>query len=174
MKPILYMSFVLAICILAAPVWAQQNPVSNTLRQQLESKSKNLIAAAEEMPADKYSYHPTPEQITFGHLMEHIAGSNDTLCSAISGETAPKSEAKETDSKEKLVQALKDSFAFCSTSLAKVDDSKLGEEVSFFNRKVSRAQAMFGLSNDWADHYAGAAMYLRLNGMLPPTAKPKK
>ncbi|MEO8727699.1 MAG: DinB family protein [Acidobacteriaceae bacterium] len=165
---------IVALTIAALPALAQQNPVANTLRQQLESKSKNLIAAAEEMPADKYSYRPTPAQITFGHLMEHIAGSNNTLCGAISGEAAPKSEVKETEGKDKLVQALKDSFAFCSTSLAKVDDSKLGDELSIFGRKASRAQAMFGLSNDWADHYAGAAMYLRLNGMLPPTAKGKK
>jgi hypothetical protein len=25
--------------------------------------------------------------------------------------------------------------------------------------------------NDWADHYSAAAIYLRLNGVLPPTAK---
>jgi hypothetical protein len=26
-------------------------------------------------------------------------------------------------------------------------------------------------SADWADHYGASAMYLRLNGILPPTAK---
>ena len=28
------------------------------------------------------------------------------------------------------------------------------------------------LAASWSDHYATAAMYLRLNGLLPPTAKP--
>lgn len=27
------------------------------------------------------------------------------------------------------------------------------------------------LASSWADHYAEAAMYLRLNGLTPPTAK---
>jgi hypothetical protein len=27
------------------------------------------------------------------------------------------------------------------------------------------------LASSWADHYAEAAMYLRLNGVLPPTAR---
>jgi len=27
------------------------------------------------------------------------------------------------------------------------------------------------LAGTWADHYAETAMYLRLNGLLPPTAK---
>ncbi len=174
------LGFAIALATVAIPLMAQQdiksqaNPVSSVLRQQLEGRSKNMVAAAEQMPADKYSYHPTPDQITFGHLIMHIAGSNGTLCSAIAGTTAPKSEVKDTDAKEKLVQALKDSFDFCATSLAKVDDSNLGEEITIFGRKVSRARAMFSLSNDWADHYSGEAMYLRLNGMLPPTAQQKK
>jgi len=29
------------------------------------------------------------------------------------------------------------------------------------------------LPSSWADHYGAAAMYLRLNGLLPPTAKKK-
>ena len=51
---------------------------------------------------------------------------------------------------------------------------KLSEELTIFNRKATRARAMVALSNDWADHYAGEAMYLRLNGILPPTAQPRK
>jgi hypothetical protein len=30
------------------------------------------------------------------------------------------------------------------------------------------------LASGWADHYGAAAMYLRLNGILPPSAQPKK
>ena len=33
---------------------------SARVRQMEERQSKNLIGAAEEMPADKYSYRPTP------------------------------------------------------------------------------------------------------------------
>ena len=29
------------------------------------------------------------------------------------------------------------------------------------------------LAADWADHYGASAIYLRLNGILPPTAQPK-
>jgi hypothetical protein len=27
---------------------------------------------------------------------------------------------------------------------------------------------------DWADHYSQSAIYMRLNGLLPPTAKKKE
>jgi hypothetical protein len=36
---------------------------------------------------------------------------------------------------------------------------------------VTRAWISLVLAGAWADHYAEAAMYLRLNGVLPPTAK---
>ncbi len=151
------------------------NPVSTAVRSILERQSKNIIAATDEMPADKYSYQPTPAQITFGHLVMHMANSNFHLCSMISGVELPKmDELKETDAKDKLTGALKSSFDFCTQTLAKVDDSKLGEVV--FTRgafTLTRAGAMIALTNDFADHYSGAAMYLRLNGLLPPTAQQK-
>jgi hypothetical protein len=56
-----------------------------------------------------------------------------------------------------------------------VNDSDLGTKVPFFgNSEVSRAQAMFAAVEDWGDHYSQLAIYLRLNGLLPPTAKPSQ
>jgi len=154
----------------------EKNPVSDVIRQILPRRQSNLIAAAEQMPADKYSFKPTPGQITFGKLIMHIAESNNFMCSKAGDVPEPKApNLKETDSKEHLVAALKDSFAFCSTALAKVNDSQLADPVELFGgRKGTRALALFALSNDWADHYSAAAQYLRLNGMLPPTAQQKK
>jgi uncharacterized damage-inducible protein DinB len=157
----------------APPTALVANPVATAVRSSLERQSKNILAATDEMPADKYSYQPTPAQISFGHLVMHMANSNFHLCAMISGAEAPKmDELKETDGKDKLTGALKASFDFCTQSLAKVDDSKLGEVV--FTRgafTLTRAGAMIALMNDFADHYSGAAMYLRLNGLLPPTAQ---
>ncbi len=56
--------------------------------------------------------------------------------------------------------------------MAKVDDSALDAKLPFFGeREVSRAEMMFATAEDWADHYSQLAIYLRLNGHLPPTAK---
>src|ERR1700675_2356360 len=104
------------------------NPVSSFVKQQLTRFNKNMVAAAEAMPAEKYNFKPTPEMNTFGHLTIHIAEGNNALCSQISGAPAPTSEKfAETDRKDKLVAGLKASFEFCATVLANVDDSKLNE-----------------------------------------------
>jgi uncharacterized damage-inducible protein DinB len=176
MKPALSVLVAALLCPAAAGAQTHANPVSDTLRQQLQRESKNLTGAAAEMPADKYGFRPTEPQMTFGHLMMHIAQSNVFLCSKISG-MAPPAEAKlsDTDPKDTLVQAVRASFDYCGTALAKVDDSGLGDEVAVFGgRTMPRAAAMMSLSNDWADHYSAAAIYLRLNGLLPPTAQPRK
>jgi uncharacterized damage-inducible protein DinB len=146
------------------------------VKEILPRQQKNLVAAAEEMPANKFDYKPTEQQMPFGHLILHIVESNNHLCSKIGDVPEIKAAPlKESDGKEKLVAALKASFEFCATALAKVDDSKLGDEVELFGgRKGPRAFALIALTNDWADHYSSAAIYLRLNGLLPPTAQPKK
>ena len=159
----------------AAPSETVANPVSAFVKAGVARFEKNMVAGAEAMPAEKYAYKPTPDQGSFGHLMMHIAQSNNTFCSKISGQAAPDSKIAETDSKEKLVAAIKESFAFCTSAMANVDDSKLGEQFVFFGgRPISRGGALVALWGSWNDHYGAQAMYLRLNGILPPTAQPKK
>ena len=168
--------FCLATIFLATSVSAQtKNPVSTVIKETLPRQTKNIVGAAEEMPADKFSYKPTPEQMSFGHLVLHIIEANNHLCSKAADVPEPKTEElKETDSKEKLVSALKASFDFCGTALAKTDDSKLGDNIEVFpGRQGPRAFAFIALASSWADHYGAAAMYLRLNGLLPPTAQKK-
>jgi len=156
----------------STPAATTSNPVVSTVRQLEERQSKNLIGAADEMPADKYSYHPTAEQMSFAHLVIHVIESNNSNCARIGGEQPHEVKLAESDSKDVLTKALKDSFADCEQVLAKADDSGLGTPVALSGgRTATRAAALIYLATGWADHYAAAAMYLRLNGLLPPSAQ---
>jgi hypothetical protein len=169
-----------AICLLAplgaAAQDAQANPVVSSAREIYERQSKYIAAAAEEMPESKYGYHPTPAQLPFGRTIAHIAQSDFNICSIISDMPAPQDwKVTEKDPKDKLVAAVKASFEFCSQALANLQDSKLGDPVKFFGgRQVPRARALLELTDDLEDHYSQLAGYLRLNGMLPPSAQPAK
>jgi uncharacterized damage-inducible protein DinB len=164
-----------AVLLLAASLAAQTTsaPVSAALRDILPGRQKNTVGAIEAMPADKFNYKPTAAQRTFAQLVVHMAETNYLLCSKTAAVSAPKVEdVKDSDSKDKLVAALKASFDFCSDAVAKMDDSKLTETTEVFGGKqVTRAWLSLILAGAWDDHYAEAAMYLRLNGLLPPTAK---
>ena len=166
------------IVLLSTLALAQQSksPASDVLRAMLDGREKATVGAFEEMPADKFNFKPTPDQMTFGHLAAHIVGSNYLFCSQVGDVPKPTvEEAKDTDSKDKLVAAMKASFEFCRTALAKADDSKMGDNITWFDGKPRvRAWAFMALSGSWADHYAEAAMYLRAAGHLPPTAQKKE
>jgi hypothetical protein len=171
MKPLVVAHFVfLSMAALAQ----SKSPVSDFLRETLNGREKNTVGAFEAMPADKFGYKPTPEQMTFGHLAAHIVSGNYFFCSNVGDLPRPQTEElKDTDAKDKLVAAMKASFQFCHTALAKADDSKLNDNITWFDNKPRpRAWAFLGLASSWADHYGMAAMYLRLNGILPPTAQP--
>jgi hypothetical protein len=160
----------------AGAAQGQAAPVSDALRANAQRHSRNLVAAAVEMPAGKYGFKPTPAQMSFGDVIVHLSGGNDFICSSISGVAAPKRpEAAKGAPKDKLVARLRESFQFCESALAKVNDSKLAEKVPYFGgSEVTRAAMMSAAVEDWADHYSQLAIYLRLNGLLPPTAKGKQ
>ncbi len=149
-------------------------PVADAFRHNITRMEKNLVASAEEMPADKYGYKPTPAQMTFAEIVLHVAQDNDEACPPIGGAKAPeRAKLTPADDKTKLVARLRESFAFCQQSIAHVDDSNLAGKVSAFGDQWTRAGMMMERVDDWSDHYSQFAIYLRLNNLLPPTAKPR-
>lgn len=149
------------------------NPVATAFRADAANVGKNLMAAAADMPADRYGFKPTAAQMSFADIMAHLAQGNDFLCGKIGGVTPPtRAKLPTKASKDALVARLKETFAFCDQALANLDDSKLGEQMQLFGAKPrTRAEAMFITTGDWADHYSQVAIYMRLNNLLPPTAK---
>jgi hypothetical protein len=151
MKSLLLSALALTLLSVAGAANAQQgapadsaqvsNPVSTTVKGQMPRFAKNMVEAAAAMPAEKFSFKPSPEMNSYGHLVLHIAQTNNFLCAKISAASAP--------------------------------DVKLADPLVLFgNRPSSRAGALIGLSDGWFDHYSTQAIYLRLNGILPPSAQP--
>lgn len=163
----------LTVALVPALVAAQEGaPLAKAFHASIASSEKNLVAAAEAMPENKYSYKPTPAQMSFGAIMAHLAGGNDALCSVIGGVKPPaRAKVPATASKAALIARLKETFAYCHSTLASLDDSKLGEELTVFGENMTRGALELETVGDWADHYSQMAIYLRLNGVLPPTAK---
>ncbi len=169
-----FLLIVFATCCFAESVAAQSSaaPVSDAVRSAADRAATNFIAAAEEMPAEQYGFKPTRAQMSFGDVIGHLAAGNAALCSSIGGVAAPKRSGVAAGAqKEKLVARLRETFQFCESTLAKVGDSRLGEKISYFGTDASRAQVMVAAAEEWAGHYSQVAVYLRLNGLVPPTAK---
>jgi hypothetical protein len=178
------MKALLALCVTAitAASFAQapatvdtKNPMVWAANDVYARQAKFIVAAAEEMPAEKYTFKPTADQWTFAKIVSHVAAANAHVCAMLDDQPAPPAATvAETASKPELVAALKVSFDFCNTAMATVKDDKLGDTITFFrNAKVPRARALIEEVGDLEDHYSQMASYLRLNGMTPPSAVKK-
>jgi hypothetical protein len=63
---------------------------------------------------------------------------------------------------------------YCGEQFSKMNDGNLAEMVPFFGgKKITRMGAALAVLTDFADHYAGLSIHLRMNGLLPPTAQKK-
>jgi len=152
---------------------AAQNPVSDALRATEQRQARNLVAAADLFAADKYVYKPTDAQMSVGEIVVHLSEGNDQLCGTLGGTPAPHRTALAAGAtKDQLLARLRETFQFCETALAGVTDAKMNDQVPFFGgRQVSRGNLVLATVADWADHYSQLAIYLRLNNLLPPTAR---
>ena len=178
-------AYALAAALCAVPVLATAqgmgnmsndpaSPVANALRGSEMRYAQNIIAALDAFPADKYGYKPTEAQMTVGAIAAHLVNEgNYMLCSRVSGKPEPDhGKVDASSSKDALMAALRASFEFCQSSLAGVTDAQMADSVPGFGpRKVARANMVLITVGDWADHYSQLANYLRLNNMLPPTAR---
>src|SRR5207245_7567411 len=156
-----------AMAVSVAPAQAQ-NPVTNGLRAITQRQAKNIVDAAEAMPADKYGFKPTPAQMSFGDVVAHLVREgNDYLCGAASGQKAPdRGNVTGTDAKDKLVANLKASFDFCQTAFAGMQDAQLGDSIDFFGgRKQTRAAAGLITIADWDYHLRPLGIVVRLYGV---------
>lgn len=150
------------------------NPVVASAKEIFQRQAGYMVAAAEQMPADKYDYHPTPDQWTYGKIVSHVIQANFHVCGMLSGDGPGKAPTTVTGTtpKDQLVPVLKQSFETCQKALDGLKDSSLGETITFFRgAKKPRARALLELTGDLEDHYSQMASYLRLSGMTPPSAK---
>lgn len=170
LTPLLIVALLSHLVVSAAE--AQHGPVAGTIRAMTQEEARNLSAAAADMPAGRYRFRPTQGQRTFAEIVVHIHDDDRTTCGAIAGRPAPAEAPLLAGApKDSLLAALDRSLKFCDEALAAADDAALGDSVSWYGDRVVRARALVGIVQDWASHYSQLAMYLRLNGILPPTAR---
>jgi hypothetical protein len=191
------MNFRLAIIALAVPVSleAQQppaptpqqlaNPITTAFRGRITTMHRNIAQAFDSIPASRFDYKPTPAQQTIGYIAQHVADDSYIFCENF-GDMKATRDAKDTSTpdtarakwpKDELVTKLKASFAFCAKALDQLDDKKLQEQFTMTfggnSRPAFRANMVLGHALDLGDHYSQLANYMRLNGILPPTALPR-
>jgi uncharacterized damage-inducible protein DinB len=167
------------------PAAAAANPITTVFRNRTLGLQRNIAQAFDSIPESKFSYKPTPAQLSIGYIAQHLVSDNYFFCNNFGTQkgTQAAEDTTTADSlkakwpKATLVSKLKASLTFCENALSQLDDAKLAEQITLTfgtnTRQTPRASMVLGHALDLADHYSQLANYMRLNNMLPPTALPR-
>jgi uncharacterized damage-inducible protein DinB len=167
----------LVLTLLAIPAFGQTTQ-KDVLVKHWKASGELTVAVANAMPADGYSFRPTPEEMSFGELMAHIAAANRGACAVASGLTAPalpakisawaKDSLKVDVDKETAIPFLKDTFEFCSKAITDMPASRMDTVVGPPNRNLTGMEWLWSYFTHTAHHRGQAEVYLRLKGIKPP------
>jgi uncharacterized damage-inducible protein DinB len=165
-----------ALAAIGTAASAQTNPISTDLKADYATVKDYFIRSAEKMPDAAYKFKPAPDVRTFAQLVAHVADDQYNLCAPVKGEIrhAAYSEIERTlSTKSDLLVALKKAFVYCDAAYDSLTDASAIENVKFGNRtKTKFAMLNWNTWHTW-EHYGNAVVYLRLNGLVPPSSERK-
>jgi len=170
---------------------AKKETVASAFTRGFSYQEYQVRSAAEAMPEDKYSYRPAegkfknekpefgPAEVrTFAEQVKHVACANFAFAAELDGSKPPeacdKGGPSPAKTKKELLTYLRDSFAAVNKSLAAMNEKNMFDPIE---GPYAAPATRLGLATTiiWhaADHYGQMALYLRLNGIVPPSSRPK-
>ncbi|HLK06358.1 MAG TPA: DinB family protein [Candidatus Angelobacter sp.] len=159
--------------------------LASVVDRQVSTYEKNVVDAAEAMPADKFDFTPASLNIpgaaykdvrTFAQLVKHTATANYRLWTNITGEKMPENikgtnGPDELKTKAEIIQFLKDSFAVGHRAAKTVTAQNALEETAWFRGTAPRLFVASAAVIHDADEYGQMIEYLRMNGIVPPASR---
>ena len=158
-------AFLIAM-LTVAPLHAQGPLTTTNIQRYYTPVRLFLQGAADVMPAEKYGFKITPEQMDFGQWINHSTERNYLDCAVLRGEPNPMPKAK-TDllkTKAEIVTQLRASFEYCDAAFAKLDDQKI-------LASPEMVQAFLHTTVHNNEIYGNVVGYLRANKIVPPSTE---
>ncbi len=157
--------------------FAQQKEAKSAFTQEFakvwERAKVYTLEVAEAMPAEKYSYRPNEDVLTYGGHLIHIVENWYGLCGRfIKEEGYPLNDRLDASalSKEEIIQHLHDVFAYADEAFYSITDEEINELAPrFWSKDPTSKKIIFLLMRDHMTHHRGMlVLYLRENGIKPP------
>lgn len=171
--------FTLAVLLLAVTIKAQTPAAGQEisfalgLQRSYASIKRNLTEAAEKMPAGDYDHTPSPEIRSYAGQLGHAAFWNYEFCSTARGEPNPNQEDFENTrtTKEDVVTALAESFAYCDHAFAEATDVSALQLVRRGDNDVARGSMLVSVIRHGNEAYGVITVYLRTKNLVPPSTE---
>lgn len=134
--------------------------------------SRQLIALAEAIPAEKYSWRPAPGVRSTGEAFLHIAGTNYFLLNRMGHKPPADFEsldvAKVATDKAKVIEWLKRSLDAVHDAHATATPAELKKTEKFFDHQATDEDLYLRLLIHANEHMGQLVAYARMNGVVPP------
>jgi uncharacterized damage-inducible protein DinB len=171
------MKLLTAALLLTAVVSAQDIPANPlvTASKNIYAIAKNdVLRSVDKIPDDMWSFQPTKDVRTAAQLFAHIADGQYEFCGfAAEGRSVSKDIEKTLKTRAEIVPALKDAFAYCDATYAKMTDAGAAELVSFSGMRITKLGALDFNTAHTMEHYGNLVTYMRINGIVPPSSEPR-
>jgi uncharacterized damage-inducible protein DinB len=168
---LVFCGVVAAVAVAAPSVFAQSTSPSlvKELVATWQRAATDIIDVAEAMPEEKYAYKPTAEISTFRDQLVHVTGIAQRFIDSAKGTKSESGHKAMT--KAEVIALLKQTLQTGQEMLGSLTDAQLLEQVKFpiGNRMVTRFTFWLGPLYQVRNHHGQLVVYLRLNGIVPPT-----
>ena len=167
----------------SAPAVTDKAPAAGQVMDRaLASLEREFVSAAEAMPEDKFAFAPTIGEFkgvkTFAEQVRHVASATFLFSSGIAGEKAPADIGGENGpgalkTKAEIIKYLKDAFAYAHKAFAGISDANASASIPTPWGKGTTSRlglATLTVAHGF-DHYGQMAVYLRMNGIVPPASR---
>lgn len=138
----------------------------------LEAKD-HCMEVARAMPDSLYAYKPRPKSKSFAEQMVHIGYTTVLLTKRyVQGvEVVPNTPDASKMTKTAILELLENGFDYTADIIHTVSEKQLQETCVMYHsgNNVSRAFALFYVQDHITNHRAKANLYLRMNGIKPPS-----
>jgi hypothetical protein len=163
-----------ATLLVPFPSFAQKADVKAEVLKDWTEMKNTMVKISNEMPEDKFGYKSTPPQRSYGEQILHVAGANVGLLKALGGKTPAPTVNMKATSKAEVIKALEDSFDYGTSVINEQTPESMLEQVKvppFMGGMASRARLVYLVIGHAWDIYGQMAVYLRLNGKVPPASQ---
>jgi len=83
------------------PATPQANPITSAFKTRIAANHRNVAQAFDSIPESKFGYKPTPAQLTFGYIAQHVASDSYLFCSNF-GTIKPTIDARDTSTPDSV------------------------------------------------------------------------
>jgi hypothetical protein len=161
---------------------AQSVTVASDLMKDWKAQKETMMKIADAMPEEKFGFRATPPERSYGEQILHVAGANIMLLKFLGAKTPPPMATNDADltmfglkltSKADILKALSDSYDYGEAVLKEFPDGAMTQTIKGprWIGEATRAKMVYYTLGHTQDIYGQMAVYLRLNGLVPPASR---